>query len=91
MDNSKLQNINKEIDETKHLLQHNCEKVIERGEHLDQLDSRAAVLSLSSVNFKKKSKKLKNRLCCNSYLPYIIISVILIVILIIIITSRKQI
>ena len=29
MDNNNIKNINKEIDETKYLLQQNCEKVIE--------------------------------------------------------------
>ena len=89
MNDNNIKNINKEIDETKYLLQQNCEKVIERGENIDELDSRAAVLSLSSINFKKKSKNLKNRLCCNSYLPYIIFLIIFISILIIIIVSRK--
>ena len=57
-----IDKLTKEVDETKHLLMKNCEKVIERGNTLDSIDDKAAALNLSSISFKKTSTQLKNKM-----------------------------
>ena len=57
-----IDKLTKEVDETKHLLMKNCEKVIERGNTLDSIEDKATALNLSSVSFKKTSTKFKNKM-----------------------------
>lgn len=85
-----IDNLNKELDETKYLLQQNTEKVIERGNTLDDLDHKTASLNLSAVNFRKKSRNFKNKIWWKDKTPYIIVIIIIIIILIIIIVSSKK-
>jgi vesicle-associated membrane protein 7 len=59
---SNIETLTKEVDETKHLLMKNCEKVIERGNTLNNIDEKAADLNASSVTFKKTSTQLKNKI-----------------------------
>jgi len=90
MDNKNSNYLNQEVDETKHLLMKNCEKIIERSNNLDELDYKAALLNLSSVNFKKNTKKLKNKMwyqknCC----IFISVAILIIVILILLLFKKK--
>ena len=85
-----IDKLTKEVDETKHLLMKNCEKVIERGNTLDSIDNKAATLNLSSVSFKKTSTQLKNKMWWQEKSCIFIISGILLIIIIIIIASSTK-
>jgi len=63
-----LEVIGKQIDETRHLLLDNTNKLIERDSHLDDIERQTANLELNSYLFKKNSRKLKHKMICNNYL-----------------------
>jgi len=63
-----LEVIGKQIDETRHLLLDNTNKLIERDSHLDDIERQTANLELNSYLFKKNSRKLKHKMICNHYL-----------------------
>ena len=89
--NKSLENIHKQVDETKHLLMNNCNKIIERGEKIDTLDERAAVLNLSSVSFKKNTRKLKNKMWWQEKrCIFVAIIIIILLILIIVFTYKSK-
>uniref|UniRef100_A0A6C0ELN5 V-SNARE coiled-coil homology domain-containing protein n=1 Tax=viral metagenome TaxID=1070528 RepID=A0A6C0ELN5_9ZZZZ len=83
--------LNKEVDETKYLLMKNCEKVIERGSTLDNIEQKATTLNVSAVIFKKNSVQLKNKMWWQNK-AYIMIGVgvFLVIIIIIISTTHKK-
>ena len=83
--------LNKEVDETKYLLMKNCEKVIERGSTLDNIEQKATTLNVSAVIFKKNSVQLKNKMWWQNK-AYIMIGVgvFLVIITIIISTTHKK-
>ena len=83
--------LNKEVDETKYLLMKNCEKVIERGSTLDNIEQKATTLNVSAVIFKKNSVQFKNKMWWQNK-AYIMIGVgvFLVIITIIISTTHKK-
>ena len=87
----KLALLNKEVNETKELLKNNTEKVIERDNHLEELDHKSASLSLSSERFRIKTRDLKRNMCLKKYFPLCLsILFVFIVLMIIIISSSKN-
>ncbi|KAI5070620.1 hypothetical protein GOP47_0014963 [Adiantum capillus-veneris] len=58
----KLLKIQKELDETKHILHKTIDSVLERGEKLDSLVEKSSDLSLASQVFYKQAKKTNQ--CC---------------------------
>ena len=51
-----------EIDETRNLMIHNIERVLERGEHLDNLLDRTADLQSTAFAYRKRSTLLRRRM-----------------------------
>uniref|UniRef100_A0A6C0IY54 V-SNARE coiled-coil homology domain-containing protein n=1 Tax=viral metagenome TaxID=1070528 RepID=A0A6C0IY54_9ZZZZ len=88
--NNNINDLSKQVDETKHLLMKNCDKIIERGNNIDELDHKAAALNLSSVQFKKNTKTLKNKMWCQkNYCIFIVFTLLIIVILILVIPKKN--
>ena len=87
---TKINILNKEIDETKALLQKNTDKIVERNNHLEEIEHATASLSLSSGRFRVKSKKLKQNMCLEKYYPLFLFVMFIVIILIIIILSGKN-
>ena len=84
-----MDKLNSDINETKSLLQKNCDKIIERDNNLSDIDAKAAALNLSSTHFKKNSTKLKNKLWWNEkMIPIIILFLLIIIITIIVLTNK---
>lgn len=61
-DVDKMYNITQMIESTKEIMKQNIEKVLERGENIDELVQRSKDLSKSSKDFYRTSKKF-NRCC----------------------------
>jgi len=80
-----IKTIEKQIDETRHLLKENTNKLVERDSHLDDIERQTANLQLNSNRFKKNTVKLKRKMITNYYMFWIIISFILMIIIILII------
>ena len=59
----KLYNLSVELDEVKTIMVENIEKILGRGEKLDDIVDRTNLLNISSKKFLKESKKLNS--CCN--------------------------
>lgn len=57
----------KQIDETRHLLKENTDKLIERDSHLDDIERQTANLTLNSTRFKQNTAKLKRKMIYNYY------------------------
>lgn len=57
--------INKELDEVKHIMVQNIEKLLERGETIGYLMEKSNDLSKTSIEFYKKAKK--HNQCCKLY------------------------
>ena len=89
--NNNIHTLTKEVDETKHLLIKNCEKIIERGNTLDSIDNKATALNISSVSFKKTSTQLKNKMWWQEKsCIFIVVGIFLLIIIIIILSSTYK-
>ena len=82
-----IDNLTREVDETKYLLMKNCEKVIERGNTLNSINNKATALNQSSISFKKKSTQFKNKMWWKEKHCILILAGVSVIIIIIIITS----
>ncbi|WRT64485.1 uncharacterized protein IL334_001417 [Kwoniella shivajii] len=76
-----IEEINKEIDETKDILHHNIESVLERGQRLDQLDEQTHQLSISSNTFDQTARKTNRKMWWKNQKWTIAICVLVLVIL----------
>ena len=83
-----IETIGKQIDETRHLLQDNTNKLIERDSHLDDIERQTANLELNSHRFKRKTRGLKHRMMWNYSFFAIGIMVSLFVMIVIIIIIK---
>jgi len=81
--------IGKQIDETRHLLLDNTNKLIERDSHLDDIERQTANLELNSYRFKKQTKTLKTKMILNHYLYTICVIVSIIFMICIILLINK--
>ncbi|ODO03647.1 hypothetical protein L198_02498 [Cryptococcus wingfieldii CBS 7118] len=58
----KIDDINKEIDATKNVLNKNIEMITERGERLEHLDQRTQALGISSQSFKTQAAVTRRKM-----------------------------
>eukprot|EP00995_Heteronema_vittatum_P010223 NODE_565_length_1289_cov_263.197581_g407_i0.p1 GENE.NODE_565_length_1289_cov_263.197581_g407_i0~~NODE_565_length_1289_cov_263.197581_g407_i0.p1 ORF type:complete len:222 (+),score=85.33 NODE_565_length_1289_cov_263.197581_g407_i0:72-737(+) len=76
----KLQKVREEIDGAKAVMVDNIDKILQRGEKLDLLVDKTEKMNQESVNFKKRSTKLKRSMWCkNVKLTILIVVVVLVV------------
>ncbi|XP_071182141.1 vesicle-associated membrane protein 4-like isoform X2 [Mytilus edulis] len=52
-----------DVNEVTHLLKDNVEKVLERGEKIEDLQNRSEDLTASSIQFKSRSRDLRRKMC----------------------------
>lgn len=82
----RLQFIQGQVDETTGIMKKNIDAVLERGEKIEDLQSKTDDLARNSQSFKINSRTLKNRLLCQNYkLTAAIVAVVLLLLLIIIV------
>jgi len=70
LEDHKTQQAHRAIDEVKHVMMENIEKVIDRGEKMDSLLDKSADLATSSGSFKRSSKRLADELWWNNMKYY---------------------
>jgi len=58
----KAQVAREEVEETRRLMVHNIERVLERGDHLDNLVDRTSDLNSTAFAFRKRSTALRRRM-----------------------------
>ena len=83
-----LETIGRQIDETRHLLAENTNKLIERDSHLDDIEKQTANLQLNSNRFRIKTRRMKNRMIADYYFKIISIIVLLVFIIVLIIVIK---
>merc|ERR1712159_646132 len=76
---------NAQIDEVLVIMQDNVNKVMERGEAMDNLDTRADSLQLHSNQFERHSRRVQNKMLMQNIKGWLIIGLIVSVLLAIII------
>ncbi|ESO95347.1 hypothetical protein LOTGIDRAFT_232043 [Lottia gigantea] len=82
----KIGHLETEVSEVTSLLRDNVEKVVERGDKINDLQDRTDDLSSSSIGFRKASTKLKRKACWqNCKMTCILILVIAAIIAVIVI------
>lgn len=85
-----IDNLENEVNETKNIMIDNCNKIIERGDYLGDLEDKAELLNSNSLVFNTKSRQLKNSMWVKSNMCYFIGFIILILIIIIIVIENKK-
>ena len=90
--NAKREAIEKNLNETRELLRDNTNKIIERDNHLNNIEQKTEYLSFNSGRFKKHTRELKARMWFKQHMCCIIAIVIsvFIVTLIIILSQDSQ-
>lgn len=63
---SKVQKVQREVDEVQHIVVENINKLVERGERVDVLVEKSENLSVEARQFKKKTVLLKQRMWCQN-------------------------
>ena len=66
-ENTKTEEIKIQIDETKDIMLQNIDQIISKGEKLDLLIDKTDNLNAKSYIFKKRSVRLRRRMCCRSF------------------------
>jgi len=88
-----INSFNKEVDETKELLHKSINKVLERNDNLQDIESKSENLRINSRLFRNKSRNLKIRqwLCDNSVaIIFWVLLFIFIIMIIVIISTRNS-
>lgn len=84
---SSLQEVQQKVDEVKIQMGENMEKLMARGEQLDNLEQKSAELEKNSKAFAKGAKGMKHKMCWNHYKFFFISLFVLIVIIVIILAA----
>jgi len=80
LDNDKITNLHKHLDEAKNIFLEQIELLIERGEHIDILEDKTRNLANESVTFREKAFRMKMRFCWkNVKLIIVIVALVLVV------------
>lgn len=88
--NDKIRQIKKRVDEVKDVMIDNIDKLLERGERLEDLVSKTDQLSQDASDYRRKTRAVKNRMMMrNIIIIAAIVIVVLIVLLIIILIACK--
>ncbi|TYJ51809.1 hypothetical protein B9479_007604 [Cryptococcus floricola] len=77
----KIDDINKEIDATKDVLNKNIEMITERGERLEHLDQRTQALGISSQSFKTQAAATRRQMWWKNMKWTICIGVLVLIII----------
>jgi t-SNARE complex subunit (syntaxin) len=85
LSNDKISRIYSQLDDTKIAVKESIDLVIERGEKLEVLETKAEYLSENASLFKTKATGLKRFMCCkNAKYTAITVSIIVVILFIII-------
>ncbi len=82
---NKTEQVNTQVAEVTEIMQTNVDKTLERGEHLQDMESQVGRLQESSKQFKENAEDVKNKLRMKQMRRAIIISVVVIVIILVLV------
>ncbi|KAJ3450282.1 vamp (vesicle associated membrane protein) [Anaeramoeba flamelloides] len=88
---NKTEKIRKEVDEVKNVMSQNLDKVIDRGNKIENLEERSNALEQNSAVFKKKAKTVKRKMWWQnfklSFILFLIFAVIILIIVIVLVAK----
>lgn len=76
---TKTQQVQSQVDEIKGIMQENIKKVVERGESMEQIESKTNELHESSQQFQKKTTQVKKKMWWKNMKYSILIIVVLLI------------
>lgn len=82
---SKLQQVQNQTDTVKEQLIHNVEQVMERGEQLEVLDTKAQALEISAARFNKNARDVRFKYCREHYKHMLCILLLVMVVILLIV------
>ncbi|XP_022306575.1 vesicle-associated membrane protein 8-like [Crassostrea virginica] len=89
----RLSELDGEVSEVTSLLKDNVDKVLTRGDKLDDIQQKAEDLESSSIQFSRKSRDLRRKMCCSNIrmtlILILVVTVIIVVIVVIILMTIK--
>ncbi|CAD5220202.1 unnamed protein product [Bursaphelenchus okinawaensis] len=83
--NEKINDIQQQILEVKTVMSDNVARVLERGDRLDNLDTRAEALQQSSENFKTTAHRVQRSMCMKNLKWTIILSIVSVLLVILVV------
>lgn len=81
----KLSHMHNQVKEVHNIMTENIEKVVHRGEAIDDLSDRSNLLAQSSTDFRHSSNKLRKKLFWKNIKMWVILIIVLLVILLVIV------
>jgi len=88
--NDKVSNLRSQVDDVRGVMSQNIERVMERGEKLDDLVEKTNDLEQNAVQFRQTSRKVKKKMWWkNTKMTLILVAVVVVIILIIILSLVK--
>jgi t-SNARE complex subunit (syntaxin) len=82
---TELQQVKRDLDETVEVMRNNMEKVIDRGDNINQIEDKSEALERGASQFNAASQRLKRKMFWQDKKVLLIIIFVVIVILLIII------
>ncbi|KAL3123430.1 hypothetical protein niasHT_004602 [Heterodera trifolii] len=83
----KIEQVRNQLDGVTTVMSQNVERILERGERLDQLDNRSQALHESSQSFTHTSQRVQRRMCLQSMKWSIIFGLFLCVMLLLLVLT----
>lgn len=85
----KLQQTHEKLNEVTVVMKDNIDKVIKRGEDLDQLDEKATHLEHNAEQFKNNATKVKRKFQCQHYKLIALVAFVIMILILIIVLATK--
>ncbi|CAL2039351.1 unnamed protein product [Caenorhabditis brenneri] len=76
----KMQNLRNQVDSVKAVMVDNVERILERGERLDNIERRTEQLNATSANFKFTARKVQRKFCMLNAKWTIILAIVILVV-----------
>ena len=83
--NDKLGKLESKVEEVTGVMRQNIDKVVQRGETLDDLNERSDLLAHSSTDFRQSATKLRKKLCWKNVKLWVILTVIFLILAVIVV------
>ncbi|KAK7098740.1 vesicle-associated membrane protein 4-like [Littorina saxatilis] len=82
-----------DVSEVTHLLKDNVEKVIERGERIDDLQTRSEELQSGSHHFSRRATQVRRKMCwqncrMNCIIAFVILGILAVIAIIVVVTMK---
>lgn len=81
-----LDRLQSDVSEVTHLLKENVEKVVQRGDKIDDLQTRSEELQIGATHFNRRANQVRRKMCWQNCKMTLIIAFVVFIIIAVIIT-----